>query len=70
MTELTLNLNRNDLTYLEELTSILITSVESVYASMNSNICSNSEVNWHEWSTRSILLEDHLSLEEGSLGNS
>ena len=57
-------------TYLEELASVIITRVESEYATVNCNIGTNTKVSWHEWGSRIVALEHHLSLEEGTLWDS
>ena len=58
------------ITYLEELASVIITIIKSIYAAVNSTISTNGKVRWHEWRTRAITFEDHLSLEEGTLWDS
>lgn len=56
-------------TYLEELASVLITIVETDLAAENANINSNTEILWHEWRTRAILLKNNLTLKESTLWN-
>jgi hypothetical protein len=45
----------------------LIAIVDSDASSKDANIETNSEISWEHGSTRSILLEDHLALEEDAL---
>ena len=55
------------ITYIIELSCIVITVVDTDLSSINSNINSNTKIVWHERTLRAILLEDHLSLQESSL---
>ena len=54
-------------TYLEELSCVLITVVDANATAENANIEANSEVTREHRKTRAVLLEDHLSLEENAL---
>ena len=58
------------ITYLEELASVIITIIKSIYAAVKSTISTNGKVSWHKWRTRAITFEDHLSLEECTLWDS
>ena len=57
-------------TYLKELSGIIIAVIYSDGPAANTNIKSDSEVSWLEWHVGSILLQDHLALEEGALHGS
>ena len=57
-------------TYCEEFSSILITIVDSNGSSTDSDVETNLEVQWLEWHIWSVLLNDYLSLEEGTLWGS
>ena len=54
-------------TYLEELTSVLISIVYTDGSTAETNIKSDSEISGLEWHVTSVLLKDHLPLEEGTL---
>ena len=58
------------MTYFVETASIVVASKDSDNAAINGNIDANAEVFWHEWGTRTVLFENHLSLEESALWNS
>lgn len=51
---------------IEELTSVIIAVGDSDGAAVNVDVETNSEVLWHE-GVHTITLQDHLSLEEGTL---
>jgi hypothetical protein len=51
----------------KKLSCVLITVVDADASTKNSNVQTNSEVPWKHWEARTVLLEDHLSLEEDSL---
>ena len=55
------------ITYIIELSCIVIAVVDTDLSSVNSNINSDTEIGWHERTLRAVLLEDHLSLKECSL---
>ena len=54
-------------TYSEEFTSILIAVVDPDGPTADTEIKTDSEVSWLEWHLRSVLLQDHLAVKEGSL---
>ena len=54
-------------TYIKECSSVIVCIVDSDCSSANTNIKANSEVSWLEWHVGSILLNNYLSLQEGSL---
>lgn len=56
-------------TYNHEFSSVFIGIVDTENTSIDSNIETNREVCGHEGLLRAITLEDHVSLQEGSLGN-
>jgi len=56
------------LTYIEERASVLIAIGNADSAAVNANVKANTEVLRHEGS-HAIATEDHLALEEGSLGH-
>ena len=56
------------MTYLVELAGVLIAVSDADGAAVDSNIESNAEVLRHE-GAHTVGFEDHLTLEEGSLGN-
>lgn len=58
------------ITYIKKLSSIFVAIINSNWSSANSNIKSHSEISWFERHLWAILLDDHLSLEEGSLWSS
>jgi len=58
----------NQNTYIEELSGILVAVVDSNGSSADAHIEADSEVSWLEWHLASVLLDDHLSLEESTLG--
>lgn len=51
----------------KELSRVLIAVVDTDASAENSNVKSNSEVPWEHWEARTVLLKDHLSLEEDTL---
>jgi len=53
-----------------ELSSVIISIVDSEDASVDSHIAANGEVVRHEGLLRAITLQDHVSIEEGALGDS
>ena len=55
------------ITYFIELSCVVITVINTDLSSINADIDTNAEVLWHEWALRTILLQDHLSLEESTL---
>ena len=55
------------ITYIIELSCIVIAVVDTDLSSVNSNINSDTKIGWHERTLRAVLLEDHLSLKECSL---
>jgi len=57
-------------TYHHELSSVIISIVDSEDASVDSHIAANGEVVRHEGLLRAITLQDHVSIEEGALGDS
>jgi len=59
-----------NLTYVEKFSGIRISIIDSNSSSADSNIKSNTEVSWFKWHVRSILLDNHLSLEESTLWGS
>ena len=59
-----------EFTYVEELSSIGIAVIHSNASAANSNIKSNSEISWLKWHLTSVLLDNHLSLEESTLWSS
>ena len=58
------------ITYIIELSCIVIAVVDTDLSSVNSNINSNTKIGWHERTLRAILLKDHLSLKECTLWGS
>lgn len=54
-------------TYLEESPRVFVSIIDANGSATESDIKANSEVGWLEWHLASVLLEDHLSLQEGSL---
>lgn len=54
-------------TYGEELSGVLVSVIDSNGAAADANIGADTEVRVFEGHTRAILLEDHLSLKEGTL---
>ena len=55
------------ITYFIELSCVVVTVINTDLSSINADIDTNAEVWWHEWALRTVLLENHLSLEEGTL---
>jgi hypothetical protein len=59
--------NRKFVTYLEEFSSVLINIINSNRSTADTDIKTDSEVGWLEWHLGSVLLDDHLSIEESAL---
>jgi hypothetical protein len=57
----------NEVTYSEELTSVLVSIVYSDTSAVDAHIETDSEVSWEEWLSRTILFQNHLSLQENTL---
>jgi len=55
-------------TYVEELSGVLVSVGDTDGAAMDSDVAANHEVLGHEGGL-AVALEDHLSLEEGTLGD-
>lgn len=55
-------------TYIEKLSGVLITIVNSDCSSIDTNVKANSEIGRQQWSFRAILLENHLPFQKYSLG--
>ena len=55
------------ITYIIELSCIVVAVVDTDLSSVNSNVNSNTKIVWHERTLRAVLLEDHLSFQERSL---
>ena len=64
-----LNRQTND-TYLIELSCVFVAVVNSNSSTINGDVLANTEVGGHVWTLRAVAFEDHLSLEESSLGAS
>jgi hypothetical protein len=58
------------LTYVEKFSSIIIASGQANLTSINSDLISNSEIFGHERISSVVFVEDSVSLEESSLGDS
>jgi hypothetical protein len=58
-----------NLTYHHELSGVLIGIVDAEDTPIDSDVKANAEVGGHEGLLRAVTLEDHVSLQEGSLGN-
>ncbi len=56
-------------TYLEELTGVLVSIIDSNTATVDANVKANTEVLGHEWLLGTVWLQHHLSLQEGTLGS-
>ena len=54
-------------TYLEELPSVAVAIVDANGPAAQSEVKAYSEVGWLERHVRTVLLQDHLSLEESTL---
>lgn len=59
---------QNEFTYHKELSGVLISISDADGAAVNSDITANHKVLGHEWA-HTVTLEDHLALEETTLGN-
>ena len=55
------------LTYAEERSGVLVSVVDTNRSAAESDVKADSEVIWLEGHVGAVLLEDHLSLEEGTL---
>lgn len=54
-------------TYLEEIPSVLVRIIDTDRSAADSDVEADSEVGWLERHVGAIRLQDHLSIEEGSL---
>lgn len=52
---------------MKELSGVLIAVIDTNAAAKNANIEANSEITWKHGKSRTVLLEDHLSLQENTL---
>jgi len=57
-------------TYLEEFASVLIDIIDTDAAAKDADVKANAEIGGKHGKARAVLLEDHLALEENTLGSS
>ena len=62
-----LNVYEFEFTYGEELSGVVITIVESDASAVDAYINTDAKVVWHEGRLGTVLLEDHLALQESTL---
>jgi hypothetical protein len=59
--------SKDEVTYVKELASVLVTVVDTDASSKDADIKANAEIGWEHWKARTVLLKDHLALKEHAL---
>ena len=55
-------------TYVEESARVFVAVGDADCSTEDADVLADAEVRRHEWAARAVLLEHHLSVQEGALG--